>query len=316
MIIWKGDINMPSGSHSGGGGSHFGGGGGGGSHFSGSSGSHGSGMSSRPLHWHFGGRHYYVPSTKTGRLSGIVVLCVFIGFFIMAMIAGLTSVVGDINTIIADRNYYLAMIEYAEENPEYQKEATITDIIYNSNCQKYYITYSIPYTYYDGSIFESELAGYTYSIYSRNDISNLSRGDKVMIACNTSVVTEYTDSITMDYKDYPLSADGEYINAQESEAIFIVLICIFSSVIVGNIVYAIIYIKKNVYACATPQTAEELEEYERKRFHKCSYCGSVLTAGKLKCPNCGASVPLENLDNSTKDSVNIASNKTNKQGKK
>lgn len=301
---------MPSGSHSDGGGSHFGGDGGG-SHFSRSSGRNDGGMSFRTLHWHFGDCHYYVPSTKTRRLSTIIILCVFMLFFIIAMIVGLSSALGNINTIIADRNYYLEMIENAEEHPEYQKEATITDIIYNSSCKKYYITYSIPYTYYEGSIFESELSGYTYSIYSKEDVSNFKIGDKVAVACNSIVVTEYTDSITMDYKDYPLSADGEYISLRGGETIFIVLICILSSVIVGNIVYAIIYIKKNAYTFATPQTAEELEEYEKSGYRNCNYCGSMLTAGKLKCPNCGASVSLEKLHTSS-----VASDKANKKSKK
>lgn len=233
------------------------------------------------------------------------------------MIAGLSSTVSAMDTIIADRNYYLEMIEYAEENPEYQKEAKITNVVYNLSCKKYYIKYIIPYTeVINGSVFNHSLWGYTYSIYSKEDITNFSRGDKIMVACNSSVVTGYTDSITMDYKDYPLSADGEYLNEQKSKKTFTVLICVFSGIMVGGVVLMIIFIKKNTYAFETPQTAKNLELYEKNKYRKCSYCGSSLTAGKIKCHNCGASVPLDNMDTSTQDSTNIASDKTNIHGKK
>lgn len=109
----------------------------------------------------------------------------------------------------------------------------------------------------------------------------------VEVACSSKGITDNTDSITKDYKNFPLSADGEYIQAMNLKKTYIISLCITSLLVVCGIAYIIVEIKKNVRKSTTKLSSEDLLEDEGN--NQCKYCGSILVDGKTKCPNCGAS---------------------------
>lgn len=268
---------MPSGSHGGSSGSHFGGGSSGGSHFGG--GSSGGQFSNRttPIHWVWHGHSYYIPVS-----SGSSIQAWFVAIFVMLFIAILSAVPlfhsnSVINKIQVDRNYYIHMIEKAEQNENYKKEGTIKDIFYNEDCGKWYFTYEIAYD-------DGVLEGYTYSVYSESEIYEFEIGQTLYFAVNNPNVNADTDSINMEYKNIPLEADGEYINAKRNIAVCSVLLAVFGSL---TIILTIVAIRRLKKVIMKSQDTSNLTEEEKKK--TCVYCGTMFKDGETKCSSCGAS---------------------------
>lgn len=276
-------VFMPSGSHGGGGGSH-GGGFGGGSHFGG--GHRGSGSSRRgptPLRIWFFGHRYYVPAEKTSALRGLVSVFVILLFFGIISTFMLVSANNQIEQIEVDHTYYVKMINYATTHPDFQKTGKITDKFYNSNCKKWYLTYSLET--HDGRT----LDGYTYSVYSDDEIDNFVIGDDILIAVNSSTVTMQTDSITMDYINIPIENDGEYIISQRARKTSLTLVVLFFG---ASVVVAAVFIVKTkksmkLNELEKEQQASQIEHVQEVK--RCKYCGSKQNPDDTKCPNCGAS---------------------------
>ena len=284
---------MPSGSHGGGGGGHFGGGGfssSGGSHFSGGS-SGGSGFrggSNRgPRTFVFFGRSY---SVSSGVASVLSMLAMFFMFVLMFLIV--TGVIlGDNNNklakIKADYNYYQAMIVDAENNPDLQKTAVVTDKFYNESAKKWYYTYRIKDTLVDG---------YTFSLYDDTEIKHYSIGKEIPVAVDRIPVTPSTDSIPMDYKNTILDQDGEYVMIKKSAGNMGIIIAVLVAIELGLVAAFVMVIIKKI---KKPKEQEKVTETslpplaghdEINKKYKCSYCGSRLKLEDEKCPNCGASL--------------------------
>lgn len=273
---------MPSGSHGGGGGSH-GGGFGGGSHFG--SGHRSSGSSSRgptPIRFWFFGHHYYVPAGKTSAIRGL-----FTAFFVLILfgfmsILGLIAAKDQVEKIEDDNTYYISMISYATAHPDYQMTGKITGKFRNDDCGKWYLTYSLETN--DGQTLE----GYTYSVYSINEIEQFVVGDDILLAVDSIPVTMRTDSINMDYINIPLDNDGEYIGAKNSKrtAMIMVIACFGASVVVAILTF--IKAKKSMKLNELEkEKASSLPQDEGVK--RCKYCGSKQNPEDTKCPNCGAS---------------------------
>lgn len=274
---------MPSGSHGGGAGGHGGGFGGGGSHFGGGRGLSGpSRRSPTPIRIWFFGHHYYVPAEKTNALRGLVSVFVILLFFGIISTFMLVSANNQIEQIEVDHTYYVKMINYATTHPDFQKTGKITDKFYNSNCKKWYLTYSLET--HDGRT----LDGYTYSVYSDDEIDNFVIGDDILLAVNSSTVTMQTDSITMDYINIPIENDGEYIISQRARKTSLTLIVLFFGASVVVAVLTFIKAKKSM-------KLNELEKEnasspaQNESVKRCKYCGSKQNPDDTKCPNCGAS---------------------------
>lgn len=271
---------MPSGSHGGGGGSH-GGGFGGGSHFGG--GHRSSGSSRRgptPLRIWFFGHRYYVPAEKTSALRGL-----FAAFFILVLFGfmstlGLIASNDKIDKIKADNAYYISMISYATAHPDYQVTGKITGKFRNDDCGKWYLTYSIE-TANGGT-----LEGYTYSVYSINEIEQFVVGDDILLAIDSIPVTMRTDSINMDYINIPLENDGEYVGAKNSKrtAMIMTIACFGASVVVAVLTF--IKAKKSM---KLNELEKEKASSQDESVKRCKYCGSKQNPEDTKCPNCGAS---------------------------
>ena len=279
--MFKG-VFMPSGSHGGGGGSH-GGGFGGGSHFGGG---HSSSGSSRrgptPIRiWMFGHR-YYVPAEKTSAIRGLVTAFFVLILFGFMSTLGLIAAKEQVEKIEADNSYYINMIAYATSHPEYQITGKITGKHRNDECGKWYLTYSLETA--NGGILE----GYTYSVYSSDEINQFVVDDDILLAVDSIPVTMRTDSINMEYINIPLDNDGEYIGAKNSKttATVMTIACFGASVVIAVLTF--IKAKKSM----------KLNELEKEKassipqdegVKRCKYCGSKQNPQDTKCPNCGAS---------------------------
>lgn len=274
---------MPSGSGGhGGGGSHFGGGGG--SHFGGGGrGGSGGSRPPRPIYFGFGGTRYYVPLKKSNAIRSFFVLAIFFVVVAAVLMLGGFAPNNDLKKITADRQRYIEMINRAEKDSSYVREGTITGTFYNSDCGKWYFTYVIPT---DGGY--GDLEGYSYSIYDANEIKNFVPGETLEFAVGFTPVTPSTDSIDMGYKNKPLSDDGEYISiVKERRNIrLFAALAVLAALSLGILGAVLLF--KNL---RKKETAGETTEDENGiPIRRCEYCGSVLSGGETKCPNCGASI--------------------------
>ena len=303
---------MPSGSHSsGGGGSHFGGGSSGGSHFGGfSRSSRGNSTNLGPRVVVFGGRRYIVSGQ---RRTGLYALMFAIVVLVFALFSGCLITNGakqSIQTIKDDYARYQQMITYAETNTEYQIKAVITDS-FKHESGKYYITYAFPlntvvetnlWSNYledlaDNTVENNWVLGYSYSVYSLEQVSTsgLMKGDIINLAINNknTEVNKDTDSIPFDYKDMPLTQDGEYLEAKHSKKIGPIVITVAVVLIAGCVVGMVFVVKTSkleeeakAEQTATAQTNAPTSQPKQRL---CAYCGAAIESDAKKCPNCGGS---------------------------
>jgi len=285
---------MPSGSHGGSSGSHSSGGSSGGGSWGGSGGSGGSYRPPSPMYIRWHSRRYYVPATKASSIRTLFSISLFLLFFALATIMALVSNNQYIDKIKTDREYYIQMIDYAIENPEYQKVGWITDKFYNEDCGKWYITYAL-HTRSGGT-----LHGYTYSVYTLDDMSKqeFQVGEDIVLAVNNKDVDMFTDSINMAYKDIPLEADGEYLQMLSSNKTIIAVECALGAGIIVMIVVAILLIKNNAQdeeklgkiTSSTTMLGKEAVATtpQVKKDKTCVYCGSFVSEEDKQCSSCGS----------------------------
>lgn len=275
---------MPSGSHGGSGGSHSSGGASSGGSWGGGSSRSGGGSSRppRPMNIWFFGRYYHISAGNSSKVTKFMPFIIFSLFLIFVAVVLLLQVNSQIEKIKVDRTYYLDMIENALNDSDYIKDGVITDKFYNEDCKKWYFTYTIITN--DGE----ELDGYTYSVYTREEINQFYIGQHLNFAVNSKIVTLNTDSINMEYKGIPLENDGEYIVALETKTATIVVICVFSALIALFIVLTILRIKK--YSQKTAFDSSNAKNITNDEDTYCRYCGSRIRNGYDKCEHCGASL--------------------------
>lgn len=286
---------MPSGSHGGRAGSHggFSGGGGGRSRssFGGSrtSGSFrprsGGGFRPRgPRPFHFGRRVYIVSSGRQSVLSLIIIAGLFLVMGLIINFGTLSSFKEDKRMIEEENRYYISMVERAESDSRYMVEGTVEEQFYKTEYERYYITYT----------FETDagntVSGYTFSIYTLDNVP--AKGSTIWLAVDDLVVDTDTDSVPMDYDDFTLEDDGEYLKVKKtiSKATWkIVLFIGLIVVAVGGYILVIVTAKKKQEEKEETEKAEQKakeEAEEKKRF--CEYCGARVEPSDSVCPQCGA----------------------------
>lgn len=285
---------MPSGSHGGSSGSHSSGGssfGGGGSSFGGGS---GRSMPPSPMHFRWRGNRYYISGGKASTIRLFFIFGAFLMFLCLACVASFFSAKQDIQKIVTDQAYYINMIEYAEEHPEYQKEGEITGRFYKEDVDRWYITYSLP------TMAGGTLKGYTFSVYSTEDMrkSEFQVGTKIILAVDNPHVNILTDSINMEYKNIPLENDGEYLQAIRSRNSSIIFACIFGAVSITLIVIGFSKIKKEAqneddlgkaFSSSDTVAGKILgSQNEEQKPKHCIYCGNYVGDEEKKCPSCGS----------------------------
>lgn len=280
---------MPSGSHGGSRGSHSSGG----SSFGGGSSGGRRGGSSHGIHLGMG-RHYifiggsrYAIPTKLSWVSTLSGILLVIGFF--ALIIGIISLPEanqSISKIKEDYRYYQNMISYAESHYEYEVMGTITDYFYNADCERYYITYSFTKNGYT-------VEGYSFSVYTRDEVFRIHIGDNIRLAVNSNPVTPNTDSIPMDYKDMPLSKDGEYLKALEARNFGLTLSIVGGASLGAVVVMFVVLFKVAQKNAEKQKQAVNNENKIEKEKTVCQYCGLTLIEGQTECSGCGAKTRIQ-----------------------
>lgn len=277
---------MPSGSHGGSAGSHGGFSGGGGSR-GGSSFGGGSYHRSRPRgprNFRFG-RSVFVVST--GRQS-ILSIIIFVGVLVLGYLFTSVSIFSGhkehLNMIEEENRYYLNMVATAKNDSDYVVTGEVTNQFYKTEYERYYITYS--FVADDGSTVE----GYTFSIYTLETVPK--KGSEIELAVDDKTTDSDTDSIPMDYANFTLEDDGEYLKVKKDKAKsvrgivigVVVIVCL-----VGGYILVIVTSKKKQEEKEAEQKAEQKakeEAEEKKRF--CEYCGARVEPSDNVCPQCGA----------------------------
>ena len=284
---------MPSGSHSGGhggGGSHFGGGGSsGGSHGGGSFGGRNRGYRNGRTVYYFGRGYnrcymYGGAYTAFSLLRAIGIFMLVIGVVILFTLSGYNS---QLKNIKADYLYYQDMISDAEEHlangdDSYFVDGVVISKFKNSGCDKWYITYY--FLDKDGKRVE----GYTYSIYTWEQVKDMDNGDIIKLAVDSKPITQDTDSVNVDYKDTSLMDDGEYAkivrHKKNTRNASIILISIAVGLIAISIIVRVKASKKVL------NDDQDSDQSSGNGYRRCACCDRYLEPGETICKDCGARV--------------------------
>lgn len=304
---------MPSGSRSGGGGSHFG------------SSSRSSGGSSRSSwggggsSWG-GGRHYHRGTHvhihgRGGFLSPFIAFGVFFLFIALVMLcfpANKDYLKEQKQMIESDYAYYQTLITNAKEDPNLLiEDAIVRDVLYNEDIGGWYITYQFSM---GGRTFGLNDDHYTFCIYKYDPATHddpigngdpdglypIDSGDIFPIAVNTTNAYTNVRSVNMDYEHTELEHDFEYvkicnnINAPNTQLpVGIGALVISISIITLGIVLAVRRSKKQkaeeIANSGNPAAAAgTITNIEKTQENKCDYCGCIIKAGETTCKRCGA----------------------------
>ena len=275
---------MPSGSHGGGGGGSHGGFSGGGFSRGGSySGSRGHGFRPRgPRTIIFFGRPRILTSARQFVLSLILMLGVFVVLGLFAFGSSISTTKDHMKMIEEEQRFYLQMIADAEANTDLQTIGKVKAVYFQDDYDKYYIEYYL----YDeiGRSYE----GYTFSVYTLENAPK--KGTEILLAVDDVNIDSTTDSIPMDYKNFTLKDDGEYMfykSRLQYYTIAIVVSIFLVLVLVGGYILVIATAKRKEED-AKREKQEQEEKEERKKY--CQYCGSKLDETDKNCPQCGARI--------------------------
>jgi type II secretory pathway pseudopilin PulG len=292
---------MPSGSHGGGhGGSHSGGGSrggyGGGSSFGGSrSGSfgggygHGFGRWSRPRHFYFGHRHFYISGGRSRAISGAGLVIGIAIFFAVIGLMGIMGADSRIKQIKTDYAYYQSMAQLASEDSNYKTTAKVTGKFQSDTCDRWYITYEIDFM---ESGVAKKLSGFSYSVYILGTAPAVASIIDVALDCPSAEITRDTDSVPMDYLGMPITNDGEYVNElgtkqNMSFAFYGSLGAIALAVLVGAV---LAFARQSTAEQTAAAAAGGIKDTATPKTPTCPYCGTKFNSGDAKCPTCGARI--------------------------
>ena len=274
---------MPSGSHGGSGGSHggFSGGGSfGGSSFSRGSSSYGRRGPRGPRYIHFGRRTLIITTGRQSLISIFTFFLVVAFLFVLATGSALSQAKDHAKMIEEEYRYYCAMVHNAEKNEDFIVDATVKDVFYQDQYERYYMTYSFRA---DNGY---ECTGYTFSIYTLENLPMA--GDEFKLAVNSTTVTSDTDSVPMDYVDTTLEDDGEYLYYKKQinkNTLLLVGIIVGMVALVGCIVAVVLTAKKKE---EEKEQAKEQEEIAKEKAKYCEYCGTKIQEGDRTCTSCGS----------------------------
>lgn len=296
---------MPSGSHGGGGGSHFGGGGSsfssGGSHFGSSRSHYGGPRGPRgPIFVHFGGRYYTITSGK----RFLVLFLFFVSIFACVLGAGLIASNNEskLDVIREDYAYYYQMVELATNNSNYKTTATITGV-YKKYSGKYYYKYRFK-MHPSSSMSTFTIDGYTYCLYTEDDLSDIYVGKSITIAISDEVdsISFDCDSVPMDIVNFRPEDDGEFQalerSANTNKKVGIIILIIAGGVLATTIILYFVFIKKTSkeeYEKSKSRTSifSSINTSTSSKSKYCSYCGTALNSNATSCSNCGAKISKE-----------------------
>ena len=276
---------MPSGSH-GYGGSH--------SSSSGRSGSSsfGGGRSTprRPIRFHIGPSLFYFGTGVQNVFSILFTLCVFAVVFAFSSGSAIKAQKNRIIYMENDRAGYVAMIERAEQNENLVVDGEVISVWQDPDGSGKW-AFDYKFTASSGQIVDN---GFSFKVYnSRSEAPH--EGDIIKLAVETENTTILSDSVPMDYKNFELKDDGDYINAvRRLNSRRVAYICCYVVIGICVIVCVILFFKgkqkknadfveENTQASTAGNATPESDSLTT-----CDYCGASIKKGSSSCPNCGA----------------------------
>lgn len=236
-------------------------------------------------HLHTGGSGASINlSQKSSKLIFLGVALFLIGIFIFATSALISTQKDNLKTCESSYTHYQNMITVAENDSRYKRQGEILAIKYDMDFQLWYIEYGVYFSILEDT---PTIKASTFAMYDDIEIQKFHIGDYINIAVESMHISEFTDSINMDYASVALEDDPEYSYIKTQN-------------IISNIIRIILIIALLIVAVITIKTAiskpkeqpQTLNNTPSAQTNKCSYCGSKILdpAQTSKCPNCGASL--------------------------
>ena len=265
------------------GGGSFGGGSRGGGFSGGGSFGGGGGFHGRPPHHH---HHYYGGYGYGGGVSVnplYVILAFFIFFTGMAGFAiggNIAYEEESVEIAISDYNFYQDLIATAERNGNVVT-GTVVNEWYDSDVDRWWLDYKVPGS---NKIFE------TFSVYTDEQVRQISPDDPILIAVDRKVMSAAADTIDVNFKYVELEDFSLYKMANDSLSYLktVRVVCLtICGVLVAILVLSIVKSAKKSLGSSSSSTSGTTSGPVSSS-STCRYCGTVHESGTKKCNNCGA----------------------------
>lgn len=174
------------------------------------------------------------------------------------------------------------MIERALSDPRYRAQAIVNDTDYDYDYDKYYYSYSV---FVPGNPDRIVLKQETFAMYDKDEIANITPGQIVEVAINSTNIETATNSINMDYANVSLKEEPGYTKPARSRNISIAVIIGIVAIEAALIIAMVKRIKKfKLEEEAKKDTNTSTQSVDKY----CAYCGSKLIGDTSKCSVCGA----------------------------
>lgn len=317
---------MPSGSHGGTPGSHFGGGGsssgsnfGSGNSFGGGSNFNG-GRFGGPMRGPIGPHRFMLwprgpVFVVTGRGSGLFGLFLFFAIFALCIsfMTGVSasSLENNLKKVEKDYNHYQTMISIAKNDSSYIREATVTDISIDKTYDMYFIYYEIELADEYKTETKTTLIGWSYPVYTQEEAFNLKMVvKKINVAVSDEKVNLQTDSIPLDYENTKLEDDSEYVvtlKSYKTASGWTTGLRVTAGILFTLGIVCVIATAKREkqakesgegdvsFTTSSGETKKEQttettsQEQSNNEVHiYCDFCGGEVSKKTAKCPHCGA----------------------------
>lgn len=203
-------------------------------------------------------------------------------FMVMALISAISF-----GSDATDQKIYYEqhqmMIERALADPSYRAQAIVNDTDYDYDYDKYYYSYSV---FVPGNPDRIVLKQETFAMYDKNEIANITPGQIVDVAINSTNVQTATNSINMDYANVSLKEEPGYTKPARSRNISIAIIV---AIIAGEAALIVSMTKKiKKFKQEQENNKNNINTTNQTNEKYCVYCGSKLIGDTSKCSVCGA----------------------------
>ena len=278
---------MPSGSH-----------GYGGSHSSSSSRSggfsSGSNKPRKPISFHLGHSLFFfsVGAQNILSLIGTILVCCIVFSFTNGL--SIKAEKEELTYIQNDRAGYIAMIDRAEQDPELIVDGVVISVWQDENGSGKW-AFDYEFTASNGEIVDN---GFSFKVYNSRS-SAPHEGETIKLAVDTKNTTKLSDSVPIDYKNFSLDDDGDYINTKKNinrSRVTFILSLVGTGICIAVIVIMVVRAKQkngNVYEDNNTEGSSTNQSTQNNtNSTTCEYCGASISSNDKSCPNCGARLGL------------------------
>ena len=235
----------------------------------------------RRHHHHYYGGYGYGGGVSANPLYVILAFFIFFtgiaGFAIGGNIAYEEE---SVEIAISDYNFYQDLIATAERNGNVVT-GTVVNEWYDSDVDRWWLDYKVPGS---NKIFE------TFSVYTDEQVRQISPDDPILIAVDRKVMSAAADTIDVNFKYVELEDFSLYKMANDSLSYLktVRVVCLtICGVLVAALVLSIVKSAKKSLGSSSSSTSGTTSGPVSSS-STCRYCGTVHESGTKKCNNCGA----------------------------